>query len=66
PAAEEVVEEVVVEEEVVEEVVEEEVVEEAPAAEEVVEEAPETFDFAVIAAIAAAISAAGYAISKKR
>ena len=44
----------------------EEPVEEAPVEEETVEEAPETFDFAVIAAIAAAVSAAGYAISKKR
>ncbi len=63
PAAEEVVEETPAEEVVAEEpvVVEEEVVEEAP-----VEEAAETFDFAVIAAIAAAVSAAGYAISKKR
>ena len=67
PVVEEVVEEAPVEEpveEVVAEepvVVEEEVVEEAP-----VEEAAETFDFAVIAAIAAAVSAAGYAISKKR
>ena len=62
PVVEEVVEEPV-EEVVAEEpvVVEEEVVEEAP-----VEEAAETFDFAVIAAIAAAVSAAGYAISKKR
>ncbi|MBQ7930259.1 MAG: hypothetical protein IJ334_04505, partial [Clostridia bacterium] len=60
PAAEEPVEveEVAAEEPVV---VEEEVVEEAP-----VEEAAETFDFAVIAAIAVAVSAAGYAISKKR
>ena len=37
---------------------------EAPVVEEV--EAPQTFDVAVIAAVAAAISAAGYAISKKR
>ena len=44
----------------------EEVVEtEAPAAEEVVE-APQTFDAAVIAAVAAIVSAAGYAVSKKR
>ena len=42
------------------------VVEEAPAAEEVVEEAPQTFDFGVIAAVAALVSAAGYALSKKR
>ena len=42
-------------------VVEEEVVEEAP-----VEEAAETFDFGVIAVVAAIVSAAGYAISKKR
>ena len=58
----------VVEEEVVEtpaeEVVEEEV--EAPAAEEAVEEAPQTFDFGVIAVVAALVSAAGYALSKKR
>ena len=70
PVAEEVVEEAPVEEEVVvEETVEEvveEVVEEAPAAEEVVEEAPQTFDFGVIAAAAALVSAAGYALSKKR
>ena len=52
PAAEEVEEPVVVEEEVVEE---------AP-----VEEAAETFDFGVIAVVAALVSAAGYAISKKR
>ena len=62
-----------VEEPVAEEVVEapaeepaEEAAEEAPAAAEVVEEAPETFDFGVIAAVAALVSAAGYAISKKR
>ncbi len=70
PAVEEVVE-VPAEEPAVEELVEapvEEVVEEveAPAAEEVVEEAPETFDFGVIAAVAALVSAAGYALSKKR
>ena len=66
---EEPAEEVPAEEEVVEEPAEEvveETVEEAPVEEETVEEAPETFDFAVIAAIAAAVSAAGYAISKKR
>ncbi len=56
PAVEETVEEVVVEEPVVEEVV----------VEEVAEEAAQTFDFGVIAAVAAAISAAGYALSKKR
>ena len=38
---------------------------EAPAVEEKVE-APQTFDVAVIAAVAAVVSAAGYAISKKR
>ena len=38
---------------------------EAPVVEEEVE-APQTFDVAVIAAVAAVISAAGYAISKKR
>ena len=64
PAAEEVVEETV--EEVAEEVAEEVVVEEVVEEEPVVEEAPATFDFAVIAAIAAAVSAAGYALSKKR
>jgi hypothetical protein len=58
PAAEEVVAE--------EPVVEEEVVEEAPAAAEVVEEAAQTFDFGVIAAVAAILSAAGYAFTKKR
>ena len=57
----------VVEEEVVETPAEEVVEEvEAPAAEEVVEEAPQTFDFGVIAAVAALVSAAGYALSKKR
>ena len=65
PAAEEVAEAPAEEPaaEVVEEpvVVEEEVVEEAP-----VEEAAETFDFGVIAVVAAIVSAAGYAISKKR
>ncbi|MBE6710418.1 MAG: hypothetical protein E7579_04780, partial [Ruminococcaceae bacterium] len=64
-----VVEEPVVEEPVVEEVVEETVVEE-PVVEEVVEEteeeAAQTFDFGVIAAVAALVSAAGYALSKKR
>ena len=63
PAVEEapVVEEVVEEpaEEVVEEVVE------APVVEEVVEEAPQTFDFGVVAAIAAIASLAGFAASKK-
>ncbi|MBO5119511.1 hypothetical protein J6B78_06335 [Methanocorpusculum sp.] len=70
PVVEEpVVEEPVVEEPVVEEVVEETVVEE-PVVEEVVEEteeeAAQTFDFGVIAAVAALVSAAGYALSKKR
>ena len=72
PVAEEVAEEAPVEEAPVEEVVEEtveevveEVVEEAPAAEEVVEEAPATFDAGIVAAIAAIVSAAGYALSKK-
>ena len=59
------VEETPVVEEVVEETVEE-VVEEAPVVEETVEEAPQTFDFGVIAAVAALVSAAGYALSKKR
>ncbi len=69
PAAEEVVEEAPAAEEVAEEPAAEEVVEEvveAPAAEEVVEEAPQTFDFGVIAAAAALVSAAGYALTKKR
>ena len=63
PAAEEVVEAPVEEpaEEVVEETVEEVVEEEAP-----VEEAPQTFDFGVIAAAAAVLSLAGFAVSKKR
>ncbi len=70
PVVEEpVVEEPVVEEPVVEETVEETVVEE-PVVEEVVEEteeeAAQTFDFGVIAAVAALVSAAGYALSKKR
>lgn len=66
PAEEEApVEEAPVEEEVVVEAPAEETVE-APAAEETVEEAPQTFDFGVIAAVTALISAAGYAISKKR
>lgn len=55
PAAEETVVEAPAEETV-----------EAPAAEETVVEAPQTFDFGVIAAVTALISAAGYAISKKR
>ena len=63
------VEEPAAEEAPVEEPVEEEVVEapaeEAPVEEEVTE-AAQTFDFGVIAAVVAAISAAGYAISKKR
>ncbi len=70
PVAEEpVVEEPVAEEVVVEEVVVEEPVVEEPAeevVEEVVEEAAQTFDFGVIAAVVALLSAAGYAISKKR
>jgi len=49
----------------VEEVVETPVVEE-PVVETPVVEAPQTFDFAIFAAVAAIISAAGYAISKKR
>ena len=53
------------EEEVVEAPVEEEVAEEAPVVEEEVTEAAQTFDFGVIAAVAAAIAAAGFAISKK-
>lgn len=66
PAEEEApVEEAPAEEEVVVEAPAEETVE-APAAEETVEEAPQTFDFGVIAAVTALISAAGYAISKKR
>ncbi len=51
----------VVEEPVIEEVVVEEIAEEAP----VVVEAPQTFDFGVIAAVSALLSAAGYALSKK-
>ncbi len=65
-----VVEEPVVEEPVVEEpVVEETVVEEAvveETVEETEEEAAQTFDFGVIAVVAAIVSAAGYALSKKR
>jgi len=60
PVVEETVEEVVVEETAEEVVVEETVVEETA------EEAPQTFDFGVIAAVAALVSAAGYALSKKR
>ncbi len=63
PVEEAPAEEAPVEEEVV---VEEAVVEEAPAEEATEEEAAQTFDFGVIAAVAALISAAGYAISKKR
>ncbi len=70
PVVEAPVEEAPAEEVVVEEPVVEEPAEEAPVAEEVVEEvveeAAQTFDFGVIAAVAALISAAGYAISKKR
>lgn len=39
---------------------------EAPTAEEAPVAAPQTFDAGVIAAVAAAVSAAGYAVSKKR
>lgn len=53
-------------EEAAEEVVTEEAVVEEEVEEEVVEEAAETFDFGVIAAVAAIVSAAGYALSKKR
>ena len=80
PAEEAPVEEAPVEEAPVEEApVEEAPAEEAPAeevvveeasteatAEEATEEAAQTFDFGVIAAVAAIVSAAGYAISKKR
>ena len=70
PVVEEpVVEEAPVVEEVVEEVAEETVVEEAveeTVEEVVVEEAAQTFDFGVVAAALAAVSAAGYAISKKK
>ncbi|MGN1346273.1 MAG: discoidin domain-containing protein [Eubacteriales bacterium] len=38
---------------------------EAPAAEAPVAEAPQTFDFGVIAAVAAVVSLAGYAVAKK-
>ncbi len=67
-----VVEEVPAEEpaaEVVETPVEEpaeEVVEEVAEAPAEVEEAPQTFDVGVIAAVAALVSAAGYALTKKR
>ena len=70
PVVEEpVVEEPVVEEPAVEETVEETVVEEAvveETVEEAEEEAAQTFDFGVIAVVAAIVSAAGYVISKKR
>lgn len=66
PATEEVVEEAPAEEEVVTEEAPAEETVEAPAAEEVVEEAPQTFDMGVIAAVAALVSAAGYALTKKR
>ncbi len=50
----------------VEETVAETVAEtEAPAEETVEAEAPQTFDFGVVAAVAAIVSAAGYAVSKK-
>ena len=65
PVAEEPVVEEVVEEVVVEVVVEEPVVEEV-VEEEVAPEAAQTFDFGVIAAAAAIVSAAGYALTKKR
>ncbi len=39
---------------------------ETEATEETTEEAPQTFDAGVIAAVAAVVSAAGYAVSKKR
>jgi len=65
PASEEVVETPVVEEPVVEAPVVE-----APVVEETVEapvaQAPQTFDAAIIAAVAAVVSLAGYAVSKKR
>ena len=51
-------------EEVVETPVEEVV--DTPVVEEPVVEAPQTFDFGVIAAVAAVVSLAGYAVSKKR
>ncbi len=67
PVVEEpVVEEAVVEEPVVEEPVVEEAVVEEVVEETVEEEAAQTFDFGVIAAVVAIVSAAGYAISKKR
>ncbi len=80
PVEEAPVEEAPVEEAPVEEApVEEAPVEEAPAEEEIVEApaeetveapaevtAPQTFDMGVIAAVAALVSAAGYALTKKR
>ncbi len=66
PVVEEVPEEVPAEEPAAEVV---EVVEEEPAAEpveEIVETAPQTFDAGVIAAAAAAVSALGYALTRKR
>ena len=73
PAAEVVEEAVPAEETAAEEVVEEtaeetveEVVEEAEETAETVEEAPQTFDFGVAAAVAAIVSLAGFAVSKKR
>ena len=65
PVEEAPAEETPVEEAPVEEVVVEEAATEAPA-EEAATEAAQTFDFGVIAAVAAIVSAAGYAISKKR
>ncbi|MGN1346086.1 MAG: hypothetical protein ACI4V1_04825 [Eubacteriales bacterium] len=71
PAAEESAAEEVVETPVVEEPIVEEPVAEAPAAEETVEApapaaAPQTFDAGILAALAAAVSAAGYAVSRKK
>ncbi|MGN1345557.1 MAG: discoidin domain-containing protein [Eubacteriales bacterium] len=60
PAAEETVEAPAAEEPAAEETVE------APAAEAPAAKAPETFDAGLIAALAAIVSAAGYAVSKKR
>ncbi len=70
PAVEEVVE--VIEEPVVEEIVEPivteepEVVEETPVEEPVVTVAPQTFDIGIVAAVSAVLSAAGYALTKKK
>lgn len=65
----EVIEETPAEPEVIEEPaadVVEEVVEVVEAAAEVVETAPQTFDAGILAAVAAFVSAAGYALTKKR